>query len=180
MDIVSLKMESRGPITKKIVLVLKGAKGQRHPKTCKRYTCDKGCQFGSDCAYKHTIKSIKSQDNKMAKKVELLETVVIVMGNNILKLEAEIKNIKSSKSKSIPSDENESIVKKDEETKDKTQLHNKPDQSVQDPTVTENKKEILNETVGETPKLVQSCFKCQVCGASFKKEVTLKTLYHKA
>ena len=32
----------------------------------------------------------------------------------------------------------------------------------------------MNETDRETPKLVQSCFKCEVCGASFKKEVTLK------
>ena len=32
----------------------------------------------------------------------------------------------------------------------------------------------MKESDRETPKLIQSSFECQVCGASFKKEVTLK------
>ena len=78
----------------------KGAKvcHKRHLKACKRYISNYGCQFGSDCVYKHTSKSINSPDNDMAKKVELLETLVIEVGNTIIKLEAEIKDIKRSKS----------------------------------------------------------------------------------
>ena len=70
------------------------------------------------------------------------------MGNKMIKLEAEIKKIKS--------DKNESMVKKDEETEDKTQVQNKPDQDVKDPTIAEYKKEIVNESGRDIPTLVQS------------------------
>ena len=104
----------------------------------------------------------------MTKKVELLKTLVIEMGNKMIKLEAEIKIIKS--------DKNELMVKTDKETEDKTQVQNKPNPDVKDPTVTEHKKLIVNESDREMPKLVQSSFKCQVCGAIFKKEVTKEAL----
>ena len=133
----------------------KGCKGAklchiRHPKACKRYNTDKGCQYGSDCAYKHTIGSMKAPHSDLVKKIELLVTLVIEMGNKMIKLEAEIKNIKSGKSIIITSDENSFGVKKDERIKDKTQSPNKPDQGVKDPLVAENKKESVKETEKET------------------------------
>ena len=81
----------------------KGAKvcQKRHPKVCKRFNSDKGCQFGSECAYNHTdsIKS-KGPTNELQKKVEVLETIVIEMAKEVIKLEAELKDIKSVQSQS--------------------------------------------------------------------------------
>ena len=99
------------------------------------------------------------------------------MGNKMLKLEAAIKEIKSIKHKLIISDGNNPIEKEDEDIRDKTQDQNIPDQGVKyhdEAIVTRNKKETVNETDQETPKLVKSGFKCHICGASFKKEITMK------
>ena len=65
------------------------------------YNSDRGCQFGSECAYNHTdsIKS-KGPTNELQKKVEVLETIVIEMAKEVIKLEAELKDIKSVQSQS--------------------------------------------------------------------------------
>ena len=109
----------------------------------------------------------------MEKKVELLETLVIEMGNKIIKLETEINDIKRSKNIMITNSKSDYTIKNYEEIKDKNKGENKPDQGVKEPIVSENRKEDMIETE-ETPKLVTFCFKCDICGASFKKEVTLK------
>ena len=60
---------------------------KRHPKACKRHQTLKGCQFGSDCAYEHReSETFKAPTNELEKKIEVLETIVVEMANNLVKL----------------------------------------------------------------------------------------------
>ena len=174
MDIVSLEMVAKEHTTKKVVVILLSARGQDFgtkdsQKSVKKYNTDRGCKYGSDCANQYSRESIKASYNDFKKEVELLETLVIEMGNKMINLETEIKDIKSSKNNMITNRTSVYTVKKYEEIKDENKGENKPDQGVKEPIVSENRKEHMMET-RETPKLVKSCFKCDVCGASFKKE----------
>ena len=75
----------------------KGAKvcQKRHPKPCKRYNSDKGCHFGSECAYHHTESAkAKLSTKEIEKKVEVLETIVLEMAKKVEQLQAELNYIK--------------------------------------------------------------------------------------
>ena len=74
---------------------------KRHLKACKRHQTVKGCKFGSDCAYEHReSETSKAPTNELEKKIEVLETIVVEMANKLLKLEAELNDIKSVQNKS--------------------------------------------------------------------------------
>ena len=90
---------------------------KRHPKACKCFNSDKGCQFGNECAYKHT-ESVKSNEytNGFKKKVEVLETMVIEMDKKLLKLEAELKDIEHVQTQKETRKENKSIIETAHET----------------------------------------------------------------
>ena len=66
-------------------------------------------------------------------------------------------------------------VKKDEDLKEKIQDRN--DHSVKDhgkPIIANDKEEVVNESEKETSKPLKPKFKCDLCGATFKKNITLK------
>ena len=90
---------------------------KRHPKACKCFNSDKGCQFGNECAYKHT-ESVKSKEytNGFEKKVEVLETIVIEMAKKLVKLEAELKDIEHVQTQKETRKENKSIIETAHET----------------------------------------------------------------
>ena len=72
-----------------------------HPKSCKRYQTNKGCQYGSECAYRHEAKTVTQnhQTKELDKKVKVLETLVIEMCKKMVKLETELQDIKIALSK---------------------------------------------------------------------------------
>ena len=136
---------------------------------------NKGCQFRSECSYQHTMESVKGPENDLVKKVDILETLIIEMAKKVIRLEAELEELKSIKSKIII--ENDVNVKKALEIKDKQQDQDKPDQILENcfyQITAKNKDEVVHELEKETTILVKSDFKCDVCGVRFKKEITLK------
>ena len=56
----------------------------------------KSCKFGDLCVYKHELSSEKKAVNDLTNQVKTLVDIVNSMSNNIARLEAEIKEIKSS------------------------------------------------------------------------------------
>ena len=131
---------------------------KRHPKACKRYNSDKGCQFGNECAYNHT-ESVKQKvsANGIEKKVEVLETIVIEMAKKLVKLEAELKDIKNVQTQSETTKENESSIEA---------------VILQEQHKTAEIKEVVSKSDKETPNIEKHQFECDVCGAKFKKETT--------
>ena len=118
MDIVSLEMVAKKHTTNKVVAVLLGARGKDFPtkdtlKSVKNIIQIEDANL-ANLAYQHSKESIKASDNDLEKKVELIE-----MGNKIIKLESEIKDIKRSKNIMITSSKSDHTVKKYEEIKDK-------------------------------------------------------------
>ena len=171
---------------------------KRHPRPCKRYNTEKGCKFGGVCAYQHKIESINGPENDLEKKVKLLETLMIEMTKKMSKLESEVEDLKSMNSHIKSTDPS---VKKGEEIFDKTHNDNKPAQNVKEhgdsvkkdedvkekmdqndhsvkdngkPIVANNEEEVVNESEKETSKPLKPKFKCDLCGATFKKDITLK------
>ena len=74
---------------------------ERHPKPCKHFNTVKSCKFGDLCAYKHEVSNEKKAVNDLTNQVKTLVDIVNSMSNNIARLEAEIKEIKSSDSTQI-------------------------------------------------------------------------------
>ena len=104
---------------------------KRHPKACKRINTEKGCNFGNECAYKHTnlhetqkkhpiewekkVEALELQVNEMAdklvsttegcelkEKVKLIEAVIKNLFQNVIRLDKEISELKTkSKSEDI-------------------------------------------------------------------------------
>ena len=72
------------------------------------------------------------------------------MGNKMINLETEIRDIKSSKNNMITNRTSAYTVKKYEEIKDENKGGNKPDQCVKDPIVSENRKKRHNGIRGNT------------------------------
>ena len=133
----------------------------RHPKICKRFSLEKFCKFGEDCAYLHlqdlvpqgeTENEKCSQDTKSSLnevKIELLEGEVKTLKLELKKLKAiteklyeKVKDIKSTK-----------LLERDQEKETIPAKENVPSK----------------EKIPERMK-----FKCEKCDASFKKQVTLQ------
>ena len=75
---------------------------KRHPKNCKQYDTEKGCQFGSECDYNHKpIKDVGKPCGCQAK-IDILENIVTEMANKIINQKNELKNMKT-----VPTEDSE-------------------------------------------------------------------------
>jgi hypothetical protein len=75
---------------------------KRHPKVCRRFTIDKLCRFGSNCAYFHLDESDTTSQKSisdMNEKLINLENTVVEMGQLIRSLQTEIQDMKITKTK---------------------------------------------------------------------------------
>ena len=87
----------------------------------------------------------------------------------LVKLETVLSEFKSVQTKSEPIIEQDSSVKNGEQSDptDKKEIK-----------TSENKKEVLANPRNETLTMAKPLFKCDTCGAIFKKEITLKKHYN--
>ena len=144
----------------------KGAKHcqKRHPKVCKKYNSEKGCQFGCECAYSHNI-SVKSKEptNDLEKKVEILETIVIEMAKKLITLEDELKDIKSGQNK------NKAATKNTENICEAVKITQVEEQYK---SAEKNKEEVDKPDKG-IANLEKPHFKCYECGEGDHSEQAL-------
>ena len=60
---------------------------KRHPKKCKKYRTEKGCRFGSDCSYEHTIQHVSTKANETQEN--------LILKNKVVLLEASLKDLEN-------------------------------------------------------------------------------------
>ena len=64
-----------------------------HPKNCKKYNTEKGCRFGSDCAYHHKRDQDSSKPCEFQTRIDSLEKIVTEMAHNIVNHENTLDNM---------------------------------------------------------------------------------------
>ena len=60
---------------------------KRHPKRCKKNLSENGCNFGSDCAYRHGINNDTIKADETDAKIDRLEKIVIEMASKLVSKE---------------------------------------------------------------------------------------------
>ena len=68
---------------------------KRLPKNCKKYNTEKGCRFGSDCAYSHKRDQDSSKPCEFQTRIDSLEKIVTEMAHKIVNHENTIDNMKT-------------------------------------------------------------------------------------
>ena len=176
LDFVNLKTFVREYTIKKSVKIFLGAKDQKLVKkdiqrSVKNTKLTKDANLEANVPT--NIQMPKVLANVLETKIEALESLVNKMGQKIIKLEGELKDIKHVQTISDSIIEKDSIV-------NEANLTNQADLAVKDKeenNTEENKKEMLTEANKETTKNNKPHFKCDACGATFKNKSTIKKHY---
>ena len=135
---------------------------KRHPKVCKRYSLEKYCKFGTDCAYLHMIdtslqvhnqlKTFELKESSNELKIKELEDKVEILKSQILQLGILTQDLGDQVGK-LTGD----IIPNKKVTENSKN-------------VTENKEKNINKL--EVPERLK--FRCSQCEFTSKKEITLK------
>ena len=67
---------------------------KQHPKNCKKYNTERGCRFGSECAYYHKRDQDSSKPCECQTKIDILEKIVTEMAHKIVNHENTLDNMK--------------------------------------------------------------------------------------
>ena len=135
---------------------------KRHPRVCKRFSLEKFCKFGSDCAYLHLVDTgVQVQKH--------LSTVDQKESHNELKiqiLEEEVKTLKAQIGQ-LATLYTDLSDKFDEITK-----YNSKEMVIEKPS-TDKLEEIPEAKTNKKLNVKKLKFKCDKCECTFKKEITL-------
>ena len=161
---------------------------KRHPKNCKRYVLE-GCNFKTDCAYKHQNQSKNHEHEQVNEKVKLLEKIVQELSVKLLCLETELievknthVNIKSTQgSKKVEEGEGDkkSETKKEASKETSSSEIKKPlkNQKSKEFSVfrfgAESPKTRMDEKKEKEKEVKATDFKCETCEYKCKKKSTL-------